>query len=62
MAKITDEQVRGMMDGLKEFGYPVDFAYCRKSVDDLMEGKDPVGGPQGFIQGWLREAKLLPDA
>jgi hypothetical protein len=58
---IADEAVRDITRALKEFGYPVDFAYCRKAVDDLMKGKNPVGGPQGFIQGWLRDAKRLPE-
>ncbi len=57
---VTDEAVRDMARALSDFGYPVDFDYCRKAVDELMAGGEARGGPQGFIQKWLQDAKLLP--
>ncbi|KKK97009.1 hypothetical protein LCGC14_2657030 [marine sediment metagenome] len=58
---IPDEAVREMHRALKDFGYPVDFSYCRKAVDDLIAGEPVAGGPKMFIQTWLQEAKLLPE-
>ena len=58
---ISDETVSNITSALKDFGYPVDFAYCRKAVDELMQGKPAVGGPMGFIRIWLRDAGLLSD-
>ena len=65
MAQVPDEAVREISRALKDFGYPVDFAYCRKAVDDLMAGESAKGGPQMFIHKWLYDAKLVsvdPDA
>ncbi len=59
---VTDEAVRAINHALRDFGYPVDNAYCRKAVDELMAGEAAKGGPQMFIETWLRDAKLLPEA
>ena len=58
--QLDDAVVRLITRALKDFGYNVDFAYCRKTVDDLMAGEPPVGGPAAFIQDWLQKANLLP--
>ena len=57
--QVSDAAVRDMVTALTDFGYPVDFTYCRKAVDDLLAGESPLGGPQGFIRRWLKDAKLL---
>ncbi|KKL28813.1 hypothetical protein LCGC14_2371430 [marine sediment metagenome] len=56
---IPDSTVKKMETALREFGYPVDFTYCRESVDKLMAGNKAVGGPQGFMRIWLEDAELL---
>ena len=57
---ITDEAVREMTRNLNDFGYRIDFEHCRKAIDALMAGEAPKGGPQMFMQTWLRDANLLP--
>ena len=57
---ITDEVVREISRALKDFGYQVDFAYCREAADSLMAGEPAKGGPQMFMEKWLKDANLLP--
>ena len=61
--QITDEAIRAIVHDLKDFGYPVDFAYCRKAVDGILEGKPAMslGTPALFIEKMLLDAGLIPD-
>ena len=40
---------------LKDFGYPVDAAYCKTQIEAWQRGEAPKGGPSMFIHGWLRD-------
>jgi len=63
MAQITDEAVHEIKRRLNDFGYAVDFEYCRKAVDDWREGKpNTSGAPSVFIEKMLRDSNLLPES
>jgi hypothetical protein len=61
MSEITDATVSEIQHRLNDFGYAVDFDYCRKAIDDWIDGKpNTSGAPSVFIQKMLRESGVLP--
>jgi hypothetical protein len=58
---LPDETVEEIKRRLNDFGYAVDFTYCRKAVDDWMDSKPNTSGtPSVFIEKMLRDSDLLP--
>ncbi len=61
MAQVADKTVREIERRLNDFGYAVNFAYCRKAADDWMDGKpNTSGAPSVFIEKMLQDSGLLP--
>ncbi len=61
MSEITDATISEIKRRLNDFGYAVDFEYCRKAVDDWVDGKPNASGtPSVFIEKMLRDSDLLP--
>lgn len=58
--KISGKAIETMHKALVEFGYTgIGIERVEGYVDNLIAGEKPVGGPDMFVQGWLKQAHLL---
>lgn len=54
-----NEEVVKLHKALREFGYVMDIAYVRESMERLLDRPyQPRTLPEGFMLGWLEQAGL----